>query len=617
MTLIEIINKLKTYAEGQYNNPKVLVGSLYENLNTKELTYPCINIDNANAMKRENEIVYNFYIYYADRLSESGDNMLQIQSEATTALQLMLHKILDAGSINLDDFYNVVITPFKLKFTDVCAGAWMQVNVHAVGLDVCDDISQINTLYITVNGNYEVDGYERVDVNVSGESGSNIVEISKEEYDALVSAGTIDENTLYIISGYTDNYELGYASGWTDGYNTSSEGSYQSGYTSGYTDGFQSGYTSGHTDGYNEGTADGFGSGYTSGYTDGYQVGYEEGEESVPLTSTSITENGVFSPSEGGWNEVEVNVSTGITPSGEIEITENGIYDVYNKATANVEIPVWDYYQSGYTSGYTDGFQSGYTSGETDGFQSGYTSGNTDGFQSGYTSGHTDGYNEGVEEGFTSGYTSGYTDGYQIGESDGFQSGYTSGYTNGYTSGETDGFQSGFTSGYTSGNTDGFQSGYTSGHTDGYSEGYTSGETVGFQSGYTSGYTSGHTDGYNEGYTSGETDGFQSGYTSGHTDGYNEGYEDGEQSVPLTSTSITSNGVYVPSEGGWNSVTVNVPTGITPTGQTNILTNGTYDVTNVATAVVTVPQIPVQVLTQAEFNALTTKDPNTVYVINN
>lgn len=505
MTLIEIINKLKTYAEGQYNNPKVLVGSLYENLNTKELTYPCINIDNANAMKRENEIVYNFYIYYADRLSESGDNMLQIQSEATTALQLMLHKILDAGSINLDDYYNVVITPFKLKFTDVCAGAWMQVNVHAVGLDVCDDISQINTLYITVNGNYEVDGYERVDVNVSGGSGSNIVEISKEEYDALVSAGTIDENTLYIISGYTDNYELGYSSGWTDGYNTSSEGAYQSGYTSGYTDGytsgntdgFQSGYTSGHTDGYNEGTADGFGSGYTSGYTDGYQVGYEEGEESVPLTSTSITENGTFAPVEGGWNEVEVNVSTGITPSGEIEITENGIYDVYNKATANVEIPVWDYYQSGYTSGYTDGFQSG------------YTSGNTDGFQSGYTSGHTDGYNEGVEEGFTSGYTSGYTDGYQ------------------------------------------------SGHTDGYSEGYTSGHTDGVQSGFTSGYTSGHTDGVASGYSSG--------YTVGYIDGYQVGYEEGEESVPLSSTGFTQNGTYTAVEGGWDEVEVNVPSVTTQT----------------------------------------------------
>lgn len=591
MTLIEIINKLKTYAEGQYNNPKVLVGSLYENLNTKEkLTYPCINIDNANAMKRENEIVYNFYIYYADRLSESGDNMLQIQSEATTALQMMLHKILDAGSINLDDYYNVVITPFKLKFTDVCAGAWMQVNVHAVGLDACDDGSQISTLYITANGNYNVEDYDLVNVNVSGGSGSNIVEISKEEYDALVSAGTIDENTLYIISGYTDNYELGYASGWTDGYNTSSEGLYQSGYTSGYTDGyqsgetdgfqsgyisghtdgynegfdsgftsgytsgntdgfqsgytsgetvgFQSGYTSGHTDGYNEGTADGFGSGYTSGYTDGYEVGYEEGEESVPLTSTSITENGIFAPAEGGWNEVEVNVSTGITPSGEIEITENGIYDVYNKATANVEIPVWDYYQSGYTSGSTDGFQNGYASGYTDGFQSGYTSGNTDGFQSGYTSGHTDGYQDG------------------------------------YTSGHTDGVQSGFTSGYTSGHTDG----YNEGESAGFQDGYTSGHTDGVQSGFTSGYTSGHTDGVASGYSSG--------YTVGYIDGYQVGYEEGEESVPLSSTGFTQNGTYTAVEGGWDEVEVNVPS------------------------------VTTQTLTQAQYDALQVKDPMVIYLIN-
>lgn len=582
MTLIEIINKLKTYAEGQYNNPKVLVGSLYENLNTKELTYPCINIDNANAMKRENEIVYNFYIYYADRLSESGDNMLQIQSEATTALQLMLHKILDAGSINLDDYYNVVITPFKLKFTDVCAGAWMQVNVHAVGLDACDDGSQINTLYITVNGNYNVEDYERVDVNVSGGSGSNIVEISKEEYDALVSAGTIDENTLYIISGYTDNYELGYASGWTDGYNTSSEGSYQSGFTSGYTDGyqsgetdgFQSGYTSGHTDGYNEGTADGFGSGYTSGYTDGYQVGYEEGEESVPLTSTSITENGTFAPAEGGWSEVEVNVSTGITPSGVIEITENGIYDVYNKATANVEIPVWDYYQSGYTSGYTDGFQSGYTSGETDGFQSGYTSGYTNG----YTSGETDG--------FQSGYTSGRTDGYQSGHTDGFSEGYTSGHTDGVQSGFTSGYTSGHTDGYNEGESAGFQDGYTSGHTDGVQSGFTSGFTSGHTSGFTDGYQSGHTDGYSEGYTSGHTDGVQSGFTSGWTTGYTSGYSDGVNSVPLSSTGFTQNGTYTPAQGGWNSVTVNVPS------------------------------VTTQTLTQQQYDALQVKDPMVIYLIN-
>jgi len=558
MTLVEIVNKLKKYAEGQFNNPTVMVGSVYENMNTKELRYPCINFDNVNVIKRENDVVYSFYVYYADRLNEDASNQLEIQSQAMNSLQLILHNIYDSGAITLDEFYNAIITPFKLKFVDVCAGAWMQINVHATnGLDYCEGPSMVRTLYITTNGNYNCEDYERVNVTVSGGSGSNIVEVTKEEYDAMVSAGTIDENTLYIISGYTDNYELGYASGWTDGYNESSEGAYQSGYTSGYTDGFSSGFTSGHTsgftEGYTSGHTDGVESGYTSGYSHGYEVGYEEGEESVPLSSTSITENGTYTKSEGGWNEIIVEVPTGITPTGVSEFTDNGTYDVTNDATAIVNIDKQALVDSGYTSGYTDGFQSGHTSGFTEGYQSG----RTDGFNDGYTSGHTVGYDEGFQSGFTSGHTSGFTDGYQSGHTDGVASGYSSGYTFGYG--------------------EGFDSGFTSGHTSGFTEGYQSGHTDGVESGFTSGWTSGYT----SGYTSGSTDGFQNGYASGHTDGYAEG----RASVPLSSTAFTANDTYTKADGGWNSVTVNVPS------------------------------VTTQSLTQAQYDALTTKDPLVIYLI--
>lgn len=67
----------------------------------------------------------------------------------------------------------------------------------------------------------------------------------------------------------------------------------------------------------------------------------------------------------------------------------------------------------------------------------------------------------------------------------------------------------------------------------------------------------------------------------------------GGSSPTLITKEITTNGTYTASSDsadGYSSVTVNVPSsGITPTGSINITTNGTHDVTNYASAVVSVP----------------------------
>lgn len=401
-----------------------------------------------------------------------------------------------------------------------------------------DQKSKLSSLSVTGNGEYvSEDGFSAVTVNVPQE------EIHLEPLGAVFSAN--------------GNYDIAVHSGY-DGFRSPANI---------YVEVPQTG----HTD---EEMEEAFESGVTSGIT----------EQKSRLSGVTITENGTYTRADG-FSAVTVDVpqevvhledlAATLSANGRYDFRVHSGYDAFNSpARVYVEVPqtghtdqeMEDSWNSGYTSGYTDGQASVdctdfYNSGYTDGYESGYTDGSEDGFDSGYTSGVTDGY--------ASGYTSGKTDAWQPAYDSGYTDGaasvdcqplYDSGYTDGYSSGRTDGYDDGWRPGYNSGYTDGINAAggdYASGYTDGYDAGY--------DSGVTDGYTSGKTDGFGEGYDSGYTDGAASVdcqplYDSGYTDGYESGHTDGyvERAAMLTAMTITANGAYESVE-GWSAVTVNVP----------------------------------------------------------
>lgn len=80
--------------------------------------------------------------------------------------------------------------------------------------------------------------------------------------------------------------------------------------------------------------------------TDGYNsIVVNVPSEEPTLDDLSVTANGTYTPPSNidGYNKVVVNVpSNGITPTGTLNITTNGTHNVYNYASAKVNVPTSD-----------------------------------------------------------------------------------------------------------------------------------------------------------------------------------------------------------------------------------------------------------------------------------
>lgn len=78
---------------------------------------------------------FNLNLFYIDRLVNSEDNELEIQSHAIEVLRAIVMKIEESLSVSEQVRYSC----FTERFQDTCAGAWAVVTIQTPASD-CNDI---------------------------------------------------------------------------------------------------------------------------------------------------------------------------------------------------------------------------------------------------------------------------------------------------------------------------------------------------------------------------------------------------------------------------------------------------------------------------------------------
>lgn len=189
-TILQVAEKHQFVSETHY-------GDIFEFLNSGDHKYiNCTLVEQSGSQFNEDFTTLNFVLYVTDRLDESGSNLLEVHSVTKTISEQILDEIIKENpewTVTSESF-----TPFKWKFSDLCAGVFINLTIQVPAEMFCEEDSfDYKTLTITKNGTYDVFGYDKASVNVSQTpTQSKNVEIS-------IEPGKTITETILPDKGYT------------------------------------------------------------------------------------------------------------------------------------------------------------------------------------------------------------------------------------------------------------------------------------------------------------------------------------------------------------------------------------------------------------------------------
>ena len=125
MTLYEIINKLKDIAISKPNINYVGDGDVYTLNSLPNIDYSVFFIPQNDHSIYQDTITYSLNLFYIDRISDSEDNTLNIQSDGMLQLTNIINTLIFSEDVDVDG--EISFTPFIQRFADQCAGVYCNV----------------------------------------------------------------------------------------------------------------------------------------------------------------------------------------------------------------------------------------------------------------------------------------------------------------------------------------------------------------------------------------------------------------------------------------------------------------------------------------------------------
>lgn len=112
-------------------------GNIYS-LNSLTPSYVISWLSIVNRRDYQGLSYFNFNIFYVDRLKKSLDNEEEVINEAISCLSSIVNDIKNNDEVLWTLDSAVTYTPFRERFSDACAGAYVNVTIPVILEEECE-----------------------------------------------------------------------------------------------------------------------------------------------------------------------------------------------------------------------------------------------------------------------------------------------------------------------------------------------------------------------------------------------------------------------------------------------------------------------------------------------